>query len=62
MAKQAKDARWGVVVSQASVETEDSFIADLAVGLASGQIKAGAPCRGEHITKYNQVPQLITIP
>ncbi|KAK4408862.1 Cytosolic enolase 3 [Sesamum angolense] len=44
--KLAKDANWGVVISQRSGESEDSFLADLAVGLATGQIKAGAPCRG----------------
>ncbi|XP_043718338.1 cytosolic enolase 3 isoform X2 [Telopea speciosissima] len=53
--KLAKDANWGIVVSQRSGETEDSFIADLAVGLATGQIKAGAPCRGERLAKYNQL-------
>lgn len=57
--KLANDARWGVVVSHRSGETEDSFIADLSVGLASGQIKAGAPCRGERLAKYNQVNFLI---
>ncbi|CAK7331358.1 unnamed protein product [Dovyalis caffra] len=53
--KQAKDARWGVVASHRSGETEDSFIADLSVGLAMGQIKTGAPCRGERLAKYNQL-------
>jgi len=53
--KMAKDAKWGVVISQRSGETEDSFLADLSVGLATGQIKAGAPCRGERLAKYNQV-------
>lgn len=53
--KLAKDAKWGVVISQRSGESEDSFLADLAVGLATGQIKAGAPCRGERLAKYNQV-------
>ncbi|KAG2541883.1 cytosolic enolase 3-like [Panicum virgatum] len=53
--KQAKDAHWGVMVSHRSGDTEDSFIADLAVGAATGQIKAGAPCRGECLTKYNQL-------
>ncbi|GKE28091.1 cytosolic enolase 3, partial [Tanacetum coccineum] len=38
-----------------SGETDDSFIADLSVGLATGQIKAGAPCRGERLAKYNQL-------
>jgi enolase len=45
---------WAVMVSNRSGETEDSFIADLAVGLGCGQIKAGAPCRGERTAKYNQ--------
>ena len=36
-------------------ETEDTFIADLAVGLSTGQIKTGAPCRGERTAKYNQL-------
>ncbi|EEF41858.1 enolase, putative [Ricinus communis] len=53
--KLAKDAHWGVVVSHRSGETDDSFIADLSVGLATGQIKAGAPCRGERLAKYNQL-------
>lgn len=53
--KLAKDAHWGVVMSHMSGETEDSFIADFAVGLATGQIKAGAPCRGERLSKYNQL-------
>ncbi|KAL7602961.1 cytosolic enolase 3 isoform X1 [Lactuca sativa] len=53
--KMAKDAEWGVVISQRSGETDDSFIADLAVGLATGQIKAGAPSRGERLAKYNQL-------
>ncbi|XP_024026742.1 cytosolic enolase 3 [Morus notabilis] len=53
--KLAKDAHWGVVTSHRCGETEDSFIADLSVGLATGQIKAGAPCRGERLAKYNQL-------
>nr|ABK93148.1 unknown [Populus trichocarpa] len=53
--KLAKDAHWGVVVSHRSGETEDSFIADLSIGLAMGQIKTGAPCRGERLAKYNQL-------
>lgn len=51
----AKAAGWGVMVSHRSGETEDTFIADLSVGLASGQIKTGAPCRSERLAKYNQV-------
>ena len=40
-----QDATWGVMASHRSGETEDSFLADLSVGLATGQIKTGAPCR-----------------
>lgn len=46
---------WGVCVSHRSGETEDTFIADLAVGLGAGQIKAGAPCRSERLAKYNRL-------
>ncbi|XP_071723061.1 cytosolic enolase 3-like [Rutidosis leptorrhynchoides] len=53
--KMAKDAHWSVVVAHRCGETEDSFIADFSVGLATGQIKAGAPCRGERLAKYNQL-------
>jgi len=48
-------AGWGVMVSHRSGETEDSFIADLVVGLGTGQIKTGAPCRSERLAKYNQL-------
>jgi enolase len=51
----AKQANWGVMASHRSGETEDSFIADLSVGLATGQIKTGAPCRSERLAKYNQL-------
>ncbi|KAI3463799.1 hypothetical protein Pfo_020462 [Paulownia fortunei] len=51
----SKAAGWGVMVSYRSGETEDNFIADLSVGLASGQIKTGAPCRSERLAKYNQL-------
>jgi len=53
--KAAKQAGWGVMTSHRSGETEDSFIADLAVGLSTGQIKTGAPCRSERLSKYNQL-------
>merc|ERR1712178_355462 len=46
---------WGVMVSHRSGETEDSFIPDLVVGLRTGQIKTGAPCRSERLAKYNQL-------
>merc|ERR1711988_1420496 len=51
----AKSAGWAVMTSHRSGETEDSFIADLAVGLSTGQIKTGAPCRSERLAKYNQL-------
>ena len=51
----SKKAGWGVMTSHRSGETEDCFIADLAVGLATGQIKTGAPCRSERLAKYNQL-------
>lgn len=47
------NAKWGVMVSHRSGETEDTFIADLVVGLSSGQIKSGAPCRSDRVAKYN---------
>jgi len=53
--KMSKQAGWAVMTSHRSGETEDSFIADLAVGLATGQIKTGAPCRSERLAKYNQL-------
>jgi len=46
---------WTVIVSHRSGETEDSFIADVAVGLDTGQIKTGAPARSERVAKYNQL-------
>jgi phosphopyruvate hydratase/triosephosphate isomerase len=51
----AQFAGWGVMVSHRSGETEDSFIADLVVGLRTGEIKTGAPCRSERLSKYNQL-------
>nr|XP_020453830.1 enolase-like [Monopterus albus]XP_020453831.1 enolase-like [Monopterus albus] len=53
--KKAQENGWGVMVSHRSGETEDAFIADLVVGLCSGQIKTGAPCRSERLAKYNQI-------
>jgi len=54
-AKMSLKEGWGVMVSHRSGETEDSFIADLVVGLQTGQIKTGAPCRSERLAKYNQL-------
>ncbi|CAF93820.1 unnamed protein product [Tetraodon nigroviridis] len=51
----AQSNGWGVMVSHRSGETEDTFIADLVVGLCTGQIKTGAPCRSERLAKYNQL-------
>ncbi len=51
----ARAAGWNVMVSHRSGETEDPFIADLAVALGCGQLKLGAPCRGERTAKYNRL-------
>ncbi len=53
--RMTRDAGWGTVISHRSGETEDSSIADLAVGTGAGQIKAGAPVRGERTAKYNRL-------
>nr|UWU45206.1 enolase [Hyalomma anatolicum]UWU45207.1 enolase [Hyalomma anatolicum]UWU45208.1 enolase [Hyalomma anatolicum]UWU45209.1 enolase [Hyalomma excavatum] len=51
----ARKNGWGTMVSHRSGETEDSTIADIVVGLSTGQIKTGAPCRSERLCKYNQL-------
>ncbi len=51
----AQRSAWKTVISHRSGETEDTFIADLAVAVNSGQIKTGAPCRTERVAKYNQL-------
>ena len=51
----AKRAGYATVISHRSGETEDAFIADLAVAVNAGQIKTGAPCRSERTSKYNQL-------
>lgn len=51
----AKTSGYHAVISHRSGETEDAFIADLAVAVNAGQIKTGAPCRGERTAKYNQL-------
>ncbi len=53
--KMSQNDGWGVMVSHRSGETEDTFIADLVVGLKTGQIKTGAPSRSERLAKYNQL-------
>jgi enolase len=54
----ARSAGFSVVISHRSGETEDTTIADLAVGTNAGQIKTGAPARGERINKYNQLMRI----
>jgi enolase 1/2/3 len=51
----ARGAAYGTVVSHRSGETADDFIADLTVATGAGQLKTGAPCRGERVAKYNQL-------
>ena len=51
----AKENGYKTVISHRSGETEDTFIADLAVAVNAGQIKAGAPCRTERVAKYNRL-------
>ncbi|XP_003493159.1 enolase-like isoform X1 [Bombus vosnesenskii] len=54
-AKIARISDWGYIVTACEGETEDNFVADLAIGLSAGQFKAGAPCRSERTAKYNQI-------
>jgi enolase len=54
-ARLAMENKWKVMVSHRSGETSDPFIADLVVGLGTGLIKTGAPCRSERLAKYNQL-------
>lgn len=56
--KLCKTNGWGVMCSHRSGETEDVTIADLAVGLCTGQIKTGAPCRSDRNAKYNQLMRI----
>lgn len=51
----AKQNGYGTIISHRSGETEDTFIADLAVAVNAGQIKTGAPCRSERTAKYNRL-------
>lgn len=53
--KMAKDAGYTVVISHRSGETEDTTIADLAVGTCAGQIKTGSLCRSDRVAKYNRL-------
>ncbi len=54
----ARAGRYGNVISHRSGETPDDFIADFAVATAAGQIKTGAPCRGERVAKYNRLARI----
>ncbi|MHB8095205.1 MAG: phosphopyruvate hydratase [Candidatus Aminicenantales bacterium] len=54
----ARKAGWTAMVSHRSGETVDSFIADLTVAMSTGQLKTGAPCRGERLEKYNQLMRI----
>ncbi|CAF9931219.1 MAG: hypothetical protein ALECFALPRED_004957 [Alectoria fallacina] len=54
-AKLAYELGWSVFVSHRSGETTDDFIADLTVGLRTGHLKSGSPCRGERVAKYNRL-------
>jgi len=54
-AKLCFQSGWSVVVSHRSGETPDDTIADLSVALGCGQIKTGAPARGERVAKYNRL-------
>merc|ERR1711920_43463 len=56
--KLCKKNGWGIMCSHRSGETEDTTIADLAVGLCTGQIKTGAPCRSDRNAKYNQLMRI----
>jgi len=56
--KLCKQSGWGVMCSHRSGETEDTTIADIAVGLCTGQIKTGAPCRSDRNAKYNQLMRI----
>lgn len=54
----AQACGYAAVISHRSGETDDAFIADLAVAVNAGQIKAGAPCRGERVAKYNRLLEI----
>jgi enolase len=54
----ARKAGWKAMISHRSGETVDSFIADFTVAMGTGQLKTGAPCRGERVEKYNQLMRI----
>ena len=53
--KLAKNNGYKTIISHRSGETEDTFIADLAIAVNASQIKMGAPCRSERVAKYNRI-------
>ena len=53
--RMAQEAGYTTVISHRSGETEDPIIADIAVAVNGGQIKTGAPCRSDRVSKYNQL-------
>jgi len=53
--REGQKSHWGTILSHRSGETEDTSIVDLAIGLKAGQIKTGAPSRGERVSKYNRL-------
>jgi enolase len=56
--KVCRDVGFGAMISHRSGETQDTFIADLAVASGCGQIKSGAPARGERVAKYNRLIEI----
>jgi len=56
--KTAKDGNLKILVSQRSGETNDDFLADLAVGVGANFVKLGAPNRGERVAKYNRLLEI----
>ena len=56
--KLARASKYSTIISHRSGETEDTFIADLAVAVNAGQIKTGAPCRTERVCKYNRLLEI----
>ena len=57
--KMARDLKWKIVVSHRSGETNDSFIADFAVGTGADYVKFGAPARGERVAKFNRLLSIV---
>ena len=53
-----REVGWNYIISHRSGETDDSFIADFSVAMGGGQIKTGAPCRGERVAKYNRLLEI----